>query len=70
MPFTCYAVYMDCMHVDSLVAAMVLKLLNKLELSCDTNYIVKKVNQSNLYMWIKAIEMISNNKSSVFIMIV
>lgn len=50
LPFVCYAVYMDCMQIDSLVAAMVLKLFNQLGLKCDTNYTGKSINKSNLYM--------------------
>ncbi|XP_031638299.1 uncharacterized protein LOC116350597 [Contarinia nasturtii] len=50
LPFTCYTIYMDCVQVDSFVGSLVLKLFNRLGLKCDSNYVVKTVNKSNLYM--------------------
>lgn len=49
-PFTCYAVYMDCPQVDPFVAERCAKLFNRLGLKCDTNYVLKTVNKSNLYL--------------------
>lgn len=50
LPFVCYTVYMDCVQIDSFVASSILKLLNDLRLKCDTSYVVKTPNKSNLYM--------------------
>lgn len=41
---------MDCVQIDGVVAGLVLKLLNKLGLKCDSNYALKNVNTSNLYV--------------------
>lgn len=50
LPFVCYAVYMDCMEIDSVVGSMVLELFNQLGLKCETSYAGKSVNTPNLYM--------------------
>jgi len=49
-PFSCYAIYIDCPAVDSTVASPILKLFNALTIKCDSKYVYKDINNSNLYM--------------------
>lgn len=50
LPFACFAVYMDCIQIDAVVGSVVLKLFNQLGLKCDTNYVLRNVKNSNLYI--------------------
>lgn len=49
-PFACYAIYIDCPTVDSIVAGPILQLFNAVGLKSESKYVSSNVNESNLYM--------------------
>lgn len=50
LPFRCYAIYIDCPAVDSVVAKPILQLFRKCDLTTTSSYVFKNINNSNLYI--------------------